>query len=101
METWIAGYWGVGLIVGFLNGLLGTGGGATIVLMLTMLFEAQHFPAEHTLRLAVATAMATIVFTSIASIRAHSSRGAVRWDIVRALTPGLLVGALGGAALAS
>jgi uncharacterized membrane protein YfcA len=44
--------------------------------------------------MAIATAMATIVFTSISSLRAHHGRGAVRWDIVRSLAPGIITGGL-------
>jgi uncharacterized membrane protein YfcA len=45
--------------------------------------------------------MATIVFTSVSSARAHAARGAVRWDIVKAITPGILVGGLVGSLIAS
>ena len=44
--------------------------------------------------MAIATSMATIVFTSISSVRAHHRTGAVRWDIVRGLAPGIVVGSL-------
>jgi uncharacterized membrane protein YfcA len=44
--------------------------------------------------------MATILFTSLSSVRAHHKRGAVRWDIVIALAPGILLGGiLGGGQL--
>jgi uncharacterized protein len=36
--------------------------------------------------------MATIIFTSISSVRAHHQRGAVRWDIVKGLAPGIVLG---------
>jgi uncharacterized membrane protein YfcA len=36
--------------------------------------------------------MATIMFTSISSVRAHHQRGAVRWDIVKSLAPGIVIG---------
>jgi uncharacterized membrane protein YfcA len=47
--------------------------------------------------LALGTSLAAIVFTASASVRAHHVRDAVRWPAVRALTPGLVLGALGGA----
>jgi uncharacterized membrane protein YfcA len=34
-------------------------------------------------KMAIATSMATILFTSMSSVRAHHARGAVRWDLVR------------------
>jgi uncharacterized membrane protein YfcA len=40
--------------------------------------------------------MATIIFTSISSVRAHHRRGAVRWDIVKRLAPGIVVGSIIG-----
>ena len=51
--------------------------------------------------MALGTSMATIVFTSIASMRAHHAHGAVRWDIVRSFAPGLVVGTLSGSFLAT
>jgi uncharacterized membrane protein YfcA len=41
--------------------------------------------------------MATLLFTSVSSFMAHARRGAVRWDIWRAITPGILAGGLAGA----
>jgi uncharacterized membrane protein YfcA len=95
MEWWL-GYLAIGAFVGFFAGLLGIGGGAVMVPMLVWLYEAQGFPREHLLHVAVGTSMATILFTAIASVRAHSTRGAVRWDIAKALTPGIVVGGLAG-----
>jgi uncharacterized membrane protein YfcA len=60
-------------------------------------FSAQGFAPEVLTHLAVGTSLATIVFTSINSIREHHRRGAVQWALVRWLTPGILGGvALGG-----
>ncbi len=66
-----------------------------------MLFAAQGFPPEHVMHLALGTSMATIVVTSVSSMRAHHGHGAVRWEIVRGLAPGLVVGTLAGTTLAS
>ena len=69
--AWIAAYAALGMASGFFAGLLGVGGGAVMVPLLRMLFTAQHFPPEHVFHLALGTSMATIVFTSISSARAH------------------------------
>ena len=98
---WVAGYLAVGAFVGFCAGLLGIGGGAVVVPLLTMLLAAQDMPREHVLHLAVGTSMATILLTSVSSVRAHATRGSLRWDIVRAMTPGILAGGLAGSAIAS
>ncbi len=88
-------------LLGAVGGLFGVGGGLTIVPLLFMLFTAQGFPLEHTMHLALGTSMATIVFTSISSMRAHHAHGAVRWDIVRSFAPGLVIGTLGGSFIAT
>jgi uncharacterized membrane protein YfcA len=51
-------------------------------------------PPELAVKMAIATSMATILFTSLSSVRAHHRRGAVRWDLVRALAPGIVLGGL-------
>ena len=100
MEWWL-GYAAVGAVVGFFAGMLGIGGGAIMVPLLVWFFEAQGLPKAHILHLAVGTAMATILFTSVASVRAHAARGAIRWDIARNVTPGILAGGLVGSWIAS
>ena len=97
---WLFGYLAIGAIVGFFAGLLGIGGGAIMVPLLVISFDAQGLPREHVLHLAVGTSMSTILFTALSSIRAHSQRGALRWDIPLALTPGILVGGLAGSLFA-
>lgn len=98
MEWWL-GYAAIGAAVGFFAGLLGIGGGAIIVPLLVMLFEAQGLPKAQIMHLAVGSGMASILFTSLSSMRAHAIRGAVRWDLALALTPGILVGGLLGSSL--
>jgi len=100
VEWWL-GYAAIGAVVGFFAGMLGIGGGAIMVPLLVWLFEAQGLPKTHILHLAVGTAMATILFTSVASVRAHAARGAIRWDIARNVTPGILAGGLVGSWIAS
>jgi len=89
-----------GLVVGFIAGMLGLGGGVVLVPLLVFLFSAQRFPAAHVLQLALGTSLASIVFTSLSGVRAHHRRGAVRWDIVRDAAPALVLGTLLGALVA-
>ena len=98
---WAAGYLAVGAAAGFFAGMLGIGGGALMIPLLVWLLDAQGLPREHLLHLAVGTGMATILFTSVSSMLAHARRGAVRWDIVKRITPGILAGGLAGSAIAS
>lgn len=93
-------YPAVGAMVGVIAGMLGVGGGLVIVPVLVWLFTHQGMAPEVITHLAVGTSLATIVITSIASVRAHHQRGAVAWEAFRALTPGIVIGALLGAWLA-
>ena len=86
----------LGSCTGFAAGLLGIGGGMILVPFLTFLFTMYGFPTDIIVHVAIATSMATILFTSLSSVRAHHKRGAVRWDIVIALAPGILAGGLIG-----
>lgn len=100
-DPWWLAYPLLGAFAGFIAGLFGVGGGLTLVPILLMIFTAQGFPEEHLMHLALGTSMATIVLTSISSMRAHHGHGAVRWEIVRGLAPGLVLGTLAGTTLAS
>jgi uncharacterized membrane protein YfcA len=84
----------LGLGSGFLAGLLGIGGGMLMVPFLTFFLTQQGVQADLAVKMAIATSMATIMFTSISSVRAHHKRGAVRWDLVKTLAPGIVVGSL-------
>ena len=82
----------LGLCTGFLAGLLGIGGGMLMGPFLTLILSQRGISADLAVKMAIATSMATIVFTSVSSVRAHHQRGAVRWDIVKSLAPGILLG---------
>ncbi|HUG24332.1 sulfite exporter TauE/SafE family protein [Piscinibacter sp.] len=84
----------LGCFTGFLAGLLGIGGGMLMVPFMTLILSAQGVPAVLSVKMAIATSMATILFTSISSVRAHHARGGVRWDLVRTLAPGIVAGGL-------
>jgi uncharacterized membrane protein YfcA len=90
----------LGSITGFLAGLLGIGGGMIMVPFITFILNAKGFPAEHAVKMAIATSLATICFTSLSSVRAHHQRGAVLWPVALALAPGIVVGGLVGAQVA-
>ena len=99
-EWWWLAYLALGLLVGCLAGLLGIGGGVVIVPLLVFLFTAHHFPDDRVVHLALGTSLTSIVFTNLSSVRAHHLRGAVRWDIVHAIAPGVIAGTLLGTVFA-
>ncbi len=84
----------LGICSGFLAGLLGIGGGMVMVPFISYFLGARGVSPELGVKMAIATSMATIMFTSLSSVRAHHKRGAVRWDLVRSLAPGIVVGSL-------
>jgi uncharacterized membrane protein YfcA len=90
-----------GIAGGLLAGLLGVGGGIVIVPLLELAFAGAGIDASITMHLAVATSLATIVPTSIASSRAHARRGAVDLPTVARWAPWIVAGALGGAVVAA
>jgi uncharacterized membrane protein YfcA len=101
MTAWLFGYVALGAVAGFFAGLLGVGGGAIMVPVLAMMFAAQGFPEAHLMHLALGTSMAAIVFTSVSSLRAHHSHGAVLWPVVKTIAPGIVAGTLLGAQIAA
>ncbi|WP_237067212.1 sulfite exporter TauE/SafE family protein [Microbulbifer guangxiensis] len=96
METLLI-YLLLGAAAGTIAGLFGVGGGLIIVPALVLVFTAQGIAPEILTHMAVASSLATIIVTSISSIRTHHLKGAVDWTIFLAMTPGILLGSwLGG-----
>jgi len=90
----------VGAIAGVIAGMLGVGGGLIIVPVLTTIFIQYGFDHSIVVHLAIGTSLATIIFTSLSSIRAHHKHGAIQWLVVKQLTPSIVIGAIAGAAVA-
>lgn len=90
----------LGAVAGTLAGLLGVGGGLLIVPVLAWMFLLQGHSPEVLMHMAVGTSLATIVMTSISSVRAHHGRGAVLWAAFARLAPGIVFGAWLGVMLA-
>lgn len=85
---------GVGLLAGFLGGLLGIGGGVVIVPALIVLYEAEGLlPASLVTVVAVATSLACIVFTSLSAAITQARAGKVLWPIFAQMAPFFVIGA--------
>lgn len=90
-----------GLAGGFISGLFGVGGGIVIVPVLDTVLGNLGVDAAVRMQVAVATSLATIVPTSIASARAHHRRGAVDLGLAQRWALALMAGAFLGSWLAS
>jgi len=90
----------LGAVSGLMAGLFGIGGGLIIVPVLAILFAGQGFPPELIMIMSVATSLATIIFTSIASVLAHHRLNSVLWHKVQSLAPGIMIGSAAGAVIA-
>lgn len=84
----------LGTVTGFLAGLLGIGGGMIMVPFISAILNSRGTDPGLAVKMAIATSMATIIFTSLSSVRAHHRKGYVRWDIVKGLAPGIVLGAM-------
>jgi uncharacterized membrane protein YfcA len=101
MDIYILYYLIAGGFAGILAGLFGIGGGLIIVPILIYIFTAQGIPEVALTHICVGTSLATIIVTSISSLSAHNSKGAVNWTVWKRMTPGLIIGSLIGAGVAS
>lgn len=101
MDIYIVYYLIAGAFSGLLAGLFGIGGGLVIVPILIYIFKTQGIPDEALTHICIGTSLATIIVTSISSLRAHNSRGAVIWSVWKRMAPGLIIGSLIGAGIAS
>ena len=85
----------LGCGVGFLAGLLGIGGGLVIVPVLSIiLLHFEILPAEQVVIAAIATSLASILFTSTSSAIAHHKNGNVPWTLAPWVMTGVALGAL-------
>ena len=89
----------LGAFVGFFAGLLGVGGGGIMVPVLTSLFLLMGF--ADAVHLALATSLAAIITTSIASARSHQAHQAILWPVVWRMSPGIVAGTMISALIAA
>jgi hypothetical protein len=90
----------LGAFAGLTAGLFGIGGGTVIVPALVWMLSLHGIPEELVMIMAIATSLATVMFTSLSSIFAHHKRGYVLWDKVLYLSLGIVIGVIGGSFIA-
>lgn len=99
--TSLVGYLCLGALAGTLAGLFGIGGGLIIVPALVFSFTLQGVSEEVLTHMSVGTSLATIMLTSMSSVKAHHEKGAVLWSVFKPLAIGIIGGAALGAHTAS
>ncbi len=100
MTAWtpvLAACVGCGLLSGFLAGLLGIGGGLIVVPAMLLVLPLALDGSSGLQPMAVATSLAAMVPTTVASLLMQYRRGAVDLPWLRRLAPGACGGALAGA----
>ena len=102
MNQWpiIAALIATGIFAGILAGLFGVGGGIVIVPVLYFLLQGFGVSPESAMMIATATSLATIVPTSISSIRSHHAKGNIDLALIKYWAPFILVMAVVGSYLA-
>jgi len=89
-----------GSLAGLLAGLLGIGGGLLVVPFLAFYLPFIGVKSQYVMHISVATSLAIIVFTSMASVYGHYRHGQILWGTSRQLLAGLILGAISGAIIA-
>ncbi len=91
----------IGAFAGTMAGLLGIGGGIIVVPALASVFLHYNImPNSYVMHMAIGTSLAAMIITLISALRAHGRHGNVRWDLVKILLPGLMIGSVIGAIIA-
>jgi len=89
-----------GLVAGFAAGIFGIGGGFVVVPALMLVLPLLGGDKHQLAHVAIGTSAATIILTSIRSLRSHAKRGAVEFEVLRTWAPWLIIGDAVGVMLA-
>lgn len=102
MLVFLLSFFMVGVISGWLSGMLGIGGGVIVVpLTILILQHIPGIPQAEVMHVAVGSSLAAMIVTATMSVRTRSRLGLIDWQIIKLLVPGVIVGVIGGALLAS
>ncbi|MDO4223704.1 MAG: sulfite exporter TauE/SafE family protein [Acinetobacter sp.] len=93
-------YLAIGSVSGFCAGLFGIGGGLIIIPCLYFFFRYMHYPEQGIMHLAIGTALASIIISSLSSALAHHKKKAILWPIVKNFVPLMMLGSVLGAWIA-
>ncbi|QLH41312.1 MAG: sulfite exporter TauE/SafE family protein [Coxiellaceae bacterium] len=82
-------------------GLLGIGGGIIVVPALAYVFHWQGIPYDIIMQMAAGTSLAAMILSGAVAAYSHKRHGIELWPIYRLLAPGMILGTIAGAMLAS
>jgi len=85
---------------GFAGGLFGIGGGFVVVPALVLILPMLGASGDQLTHVAIGTSLATIIFTSLRSVRSHYIRGAVDLGVLKSWAPYVAGGTILGALVA-
>lgn len=90
----------IGVLSGFLAGLLGIGGGIILVPGLLAIFAHAGISSELQMHLATSTALASIILSSLVAVHQQQRNFTIHWDLLKQLAPGMILGVVTGALIA-
>ncbi|QEY24315.1 sulfite exporter TauE/SafE family protein [Neisseria animalis] len=90
----------VGALSGLTAGLFGVGGGLVLVPAMLWIFQLQGWEGAHSQHVAIGTAFAVMVCTTLSGVWAQHKRQAVDWKTVGLMVPGMVCGTLAGSMVA-
>lgn len=96
----ILSFVGVGVFTGLSAGLLGVGGGIISVPAMIILLPLFGVSDNTTVHVAIATSLSLIIPTALVSTYSHHLQQTIDWRYVLRLTPGLVMGSVGGVYIA-
>lgn len=85
-----------GAVAGVAAGLFGIGGGFIVVPALLAIFKVLGVDPTLSVHMAIGTSLATIVLTSLRSVKAHAKRDAVDFTVLRDWGPWIVLGVILG-----
>jgi len=90
-----------GSAAGFIAGLFGVGGGIVVIPVTLWVFDMQGISSEYIQHLAIGTSFSVMMFTTFFSSWGHYRKKSIRWDILKPMIPGIILGSIGESLLAS
>ena len=97
----IVAFIAIGVVAGIIGGLLGISGGMITVPCLFYLFRLADYPQAYVMHMSIATSLAAMILNTASAAWAHNKRGAVLWNVVKKMVPGLIIGSVIGALIAT